>query len=205
MVCESPAELPTRSCLFPAIAFRWESLPFFFFFIYTFFFIFFLTALFLSRSARLRCAVFAKAQIQNILGKAAGGRCGADSHVSARGFAGLHPPVPPPTPPGPAARPSHARSTEGRREAPGLEGCFGRAGRWVSGCWEQNLLPDPREQGNSLKNSPKSSLFGDRVAASTLRRSAHRPRALLSLPAALSSATSCIPAPVGAEMAPIMG
>lgn len=44
----------------------------FFFYIYTFFF-FFLTALFLSRSARLRCAVFAKAQIQNILGKAAGG------------------------------------------------------------------------------------------------------------------------------------
>lgn len=30
-------------------------------------------------------------------------------------------------------------------------------------------------------------------------------RALLSLPAAFSSATSCIPAPIGAEMAPIMG
>lgn len=58
----------------------------------------FFTALFLSCSARLRHSVFAKAKIQNILGKAAGGRRRTDSHVAARGFTEHHLAVPTPTP-----------------------------------------------------------------------------------------------------------
>lgn len=66
-VFQSPAELPTCSHLFPATPCagflgRRRGGGFAFF-----------TALFLSCSVRLHHSVFAKAKIQNILGKAAGG------------------------------------------------------------------------------------------------------------------------------------
>lgn len=90
-VFQSPAELPTCSHLFPAtpcagfLGGGGEDLPF-------------LRLYFYPASARLHHSVFAKAKIQNILGKAAGGRCCTDSHVAARGFTEHHLAVPTPTP-----------------------------------------------------------------------------------------------------------